>query len=125
MAALKKYVPHANMLFMLGLIVAIVAGILNNVFVAYNATISLLMVLISLVFGIVHWDTKDTSSILNSLYGLMLLAILHPLAAVSGGQAFDILPGVPLRYVFYFIGSLASPAVLLLLLRRFLKLAGR
>ena len=122
MISLAKFTSHGNTLFLLGFLVALLAGVLNYYLSAYNATIALLMVLIGLVYGLVHWETKDKGKLLNPLYGLLLLSILFPLArAVS--EATDILPGIPVRFAFYFLGSLAAPPVLLLVLKQFMDMA--
>jgi len=129
---LKKFTPTGNLLFALGLVIAIIAGFLHAQLIAFSGSIILLLIILGTVFAVLHLETTDVTKMLISLIGLLVLAVLFPFSGAVGGTAIatnasagiggtvaDALPGVPIRGIVYYIAILASPATLILILKNF------
>lgn len=128
---LKKFTPTGNLLFALGLVIAIVTGFLYTQLAAFTGSIVLLLIVLGVIFAILNLETADVTKLLISLIGLLVLAVLFPFGAAAGGTAVagtgaavggtvaDALPGIPIRAVIYYLAVLASPAALILILKNF------
>lgn len=105
--------------FLLGVVIAVIAGILAAAAVGYPGIeyVSLVLVILGLIVGFLNISDKEVQAFL--IAGIALIAVGIPGAAL---QAIPFV-GTYVQSILYAISAFAAPAVLVVSLKAFYKLS--
>jgi hypothetical protein len=105
--------------FILGILIAIIAGIATAVNIALGGVITLLLVILGLIVGFLNISDKEVQKFLIAAIALMAVGTAN-LGAIN--TAVPVL-GTALVYVVQFIGAFVAPAALVIALKAVYNLA--
>jgi hypothetical protein len=107
--------------FILGVIIAIIAGLAGGAVVAYTGTITLILVILGLIVGFLNIGEKDTGAFLVAAIALMVIGTAN-LATID-----TIIPslGTVIQAVVRYIAIFVAPAALVVALKAIYNLASK
>ncbi len=102
-------------LFLLGIAIAIIAGLAVDYLVGYATGIAIALVLIGIVVGLLNIEAKEVTGFLIAAIALM----------VGGAAGFGAIPlvGVYLKAIFFNLSTLVAPAAVIVAVKEIYKFA--